>query len=201
MRPGTKVSLWSPKFTNHPDVEPPFLLKFTGAVAVFSVVAFLAYAVKATLGYDNSTPAEAAYVAILHFVLPVCILYTIHANSPISRIAIAAYAVTMGIATTLGKGLLGSLPIEEAPRVAASVTGLLIVLTWLFASPKMRYYYAVISNRPIPDDLRGRADELQGGVTLGRRARAALEWFVDSMETVVLVGFIVAVIVALLSTT
>ena len=71
MRPDTKVRLWSPKFTNRPDVEPPALLKLVGAISVFSAAASLVYAVFATLNFAGPVGAEAAYVAVLHFVLPV----------------------------------------------------------------------------------------------------------------------------------
>ena len=71
-----------------------------------------------------------------------------------------------------------------------------VVLGWLYGGPKMRFYYAVISGRPIPEDLRSRADELYGGVRLNPRLRAALEWFVDRAEIAVMLGFIILVFYA-----
>ena len=200
MRPGTKVRLWSPKFTNRPDVEPPALLKLAGAISVFSAAASLVYAVFATLGFAGPVGAEAAYVAVLHFVLPVCIFYTINVNSPLSRFVIGLYVTTLGAATVMGKGFLGSLPMLETTRVLASAAGVLIILLWLSVSPKMRFYYGVIAGRSIPEDLRARADELQGGIKLSPRARTVLEWLVDRMETAVLLGFIAVVLYAWWST-
>jgi hypothetical protein len=200
MRPGTKVRLWSPKFTNRPDVEPPALLKLVGAISVFSAAASLVYAVFATLNFAGPVGAEAAYVAVLHFVLPVCIFYTINVNSPLSRFAIGLYVITLSAATVLGKGFLGSLPISQTSRVAAAVAGVALVLLWLSVSPKMRFYYAVITGRPVPEELKARTDELRGGFTLSPRASTVLEWLVDRMETAVLLGFIAVVFYAWWST-
>jgi hypothetical protein len=200
MRPGTKVRLWSPKFTNQPDVEPPALLKLAGAISVFSAAASLVYAVFSTLNFAGPVGAEAAYVAVLHFVLPVCIFYTINVNSPLSRFAIGLYVITLGAATVLGKGFLGSLPISQTSRVVAAVAGVALVLLWLSVSPKMRFYYAVIAGRPIPEELRARTDELRGGGNLSPRASTVLEWLVDRMETAVLLGFIAVVFYAWWST-
>lgn len=200
MRPGTKIRLWSPKFTNRPEVEPPALLKLAGALSVFSAAASLVYAVFATLNSAEPVGAEAAYIAVLHFVLPVCIFYTINVNSPLSRFAIGLYVITLSAATVLGKGFLGNLPIAETTRVVASAVGVVVILLWLFVSPKMRFYYSVIAGRPISEELGARAEELRGGVNLSPGVRTVLEWFVDRMETAVLLGFIAVVLYAWWST-
>ncbi len=203
MRPGTKIKFWSPKFSNRPDVEPPALLKLTGAVSVFSAVGVLVYAVAMSLVIGDSVEplgVAALYVAVLHFVLPICTFYTINVNSPLSRFAIGFYIVILGVATISGKGVLGNLPIPENTRVIASVAVMATVIGWLFASPKMRYYYATISGRPVDDELLARSDELQGGVSLSPKARAILEWIIDRLETAVLLGFIAVVLYAYWST-
>jgi hypothetical protein len=76
------------------------------------------------------------------------------------------------------------------------VAVLATVVYWLFGSPKMRFYYATIANRPIADELRARADELQGGLSLSPRVRTVVEWIVDRAETAVLLGFIAVVLYA-----
>lgn len=203
MRPGTKVRLWSPKFTNRPDVEPPALLKLAGAISIFSAVGALIYAIAIALGGSGSfepTGAEALYVAVLHFVFPVCVFYMISVNSPLSRFVIGFYIVILGLATIAGRGFLGDLPISETTRIVASIAVMASVLYWLFGSPKMRFYYATIANRPVPDDLLARAGELRGGISLSPRVRTAIEWIIDRMETVVLLGLIVVVLYAWLST-
>ena len=147
-------------------------------------------------GSSEPTGVEAIYVAVLHFVLPVCVFYTINVNSPLSRFAIGFYTVILGLATIAGRGFLGNLPIPETTRVVASVAIMATVVYWLFGSPKMRFYYATIANRPIPEEMRARADELQGGIKLSPRVRRLLEWIIDRAETAVLLAFIAVVLYA-----
>ena len=199
MRPGIKVRLWSPKVTNRPDVEPPALLKLVGAISILSVIGALIYAIAMALaGPGSSKPVgvEEIYVAVLHFVLPLCVFYTISVNSPLSRFAIGFYIVVLGFATIAGRGFLGSLPLPESTRIVITVAVMATILYWLFGSPKMRFYYATISSRPVPDNLNARAEELRGGIKLSPGVRSILEWIIDRAETAVLLGFIVVVFYA-----
>ena len=167
-----------------------------------SVIGFLVFAVGQAFLYSmpDAEPAEIAYVVMLHFVLPLGAFYSIINNIPLSRWVIAIYVVTLGGATIAGKGVLGELSSDMAYRNEIAVGSMVAVLLWLFVSPKMRYYYAVISGKQIPDDLASREAELQPKNWLGPKARAALAWFLDHMETVVLVGFIVLTIFAYVQT-
>ena len=200
MRPGTKVKMWSPRFKNRPEVEPPGLLKAVGALAIMSVVAVLVYAVAQSVTGTETLGIEAAYVAVLHFVLPFGVFYTISANSPLSRMSIATYAVVLFSATVSGKGFLGALQIDETLKIIGAAGILLSVLTWLYGSPKMRFYYTAVSNKPMPLDLASRAEELHGGNWLSSKARETSAWFLDHLETTVLLGLIVVVIYAFVST-
>lgn len=203
MRPGTIIKFWSPRFENRPDVEPPALLKAVGALSIFSVVGALVYAVARQMavgGTSDVVGVEAMYVAVLHFVLPFGVFYTINMNSPLSRPIIALYTIVLCGATVAGKGFLGSLPVDAAIRLYAPLAIAALVLGWLFASPKMRFYYATISGKPLPPALQARAEELQAGPLLGPRSRAVVEWFVDNMETAVLIGFLLLALYAYWST-
>jgi len=201
MRPGTKVKMWSPRYKNRPEVEPPGLLKAIGAFSVLSIVGVLIYTVTQSLAGVEKRGFEAAYVAVLHFVLPFGVFYTISANSPLSRLAIAAYALILSSATVAGKGYLGSLQFAESHKVIVIAASLFALFAWLFGSPKMRFYYTSISNKPMPLDLAVRAEDLHGGNWLSSKAREKLSWFLDNLETLVLVGFILAAIYAFVSTT
>ncbi len=200
MRPGVKFKLWSPKFTNRPDIEPPALLKFVGTFSVLSAFGFLVFAVAIVIvPYGTSHEpdwVEALYVATLHFILPIGVFYTVMVNSPLSRYMIAIHIVTLTVATIAGRGYLGQLPVSDDTRVIASAAIMTIVLAWLFGSPKMRFYYAVISGKPVPEDLRSRVDELRGGVLLHPKVRAMLEWVIDRLEIAVMLGFIFLVFYA-----
>lgn len=202
MRPGTKVRFFSPRFTNRPEVEPPGLLRLLGATSILSVVGFLVYAVAQNLtrtGTGAGGP-EMAYVATLHFVLPLAAFYSITTNSRLSRIVITIYALTLGAATISGRGILGELPIDPAYRIAITAGALLITFAWLFGSPRIRYYYAALSDKPIPPDLASRESELQPKNWLSPKVRSAVVACLDYIETIVLLGFIVVVIYAFIST-
>lgn len=202
MRPGIKVKLWSPRFTNRPDVAPPGLLRLLGGISFFSVIGFLVFAVgQDFLNFDVAAePAEIAYVTMLHFVLPLLLFYLIISNSPLSRWVIVVYTATLCGATATGKGVLGRMAQDALYVEAIAIAISVVILLWLFASPRMRFYYATISGRPIPIDLEERAHELQSGSLLGPRSRVILEWILDHAETTVLLAFIVLVFYAYAST-
>ena len=202
MRPGIKVRLWTPRFKNKPDVEPPGLLRLVAVLSIFSIIGVLVYAIAISITGMSTGPdvQSAAYVAVLHFLLPLSIAYTIGGNHPLSRILIAIYVVVLGAATLLGLGFLGELRIGDSIKAVGSVAFLSAVLIWLFQNPKMRYYYALVSNESIPPDLEARASELAGRNWLKPKTKAILEWFADHLETVVLLGFIAVAIYARIRT-
>jgi len=124
MRPGVKFKLWSPKFTNRPDIEPLALVRFVGTFSVLSAFGFLIYAVAIVIvpygtNYDPEL-VEGLYVTTLHFILPTGIFYTVMVNGPLSRYMISIHIVTLSAATIAGKGFLGQLPITETTRIVAS---------------------------------------------------------------------------------
>ncbi|RZV39047.1 MAG: hypothetical protein EX272_01105 [Chromatiales bacterium] len=199
MRPGQRIKFWSPRFENRPDVEPPALLKLLGGLSMFSVAGTLVYAVAVSMGDSGTfepTGFDAFYIAVLHFILPFGVFYSINMNSPLSRPIIALYALVLSGATIAGKGFLGNLPVDDSLRLYATMAVALLVFGWLYGTPKMRFYYLTISGKTLPPELEARADELRAGPWLGPRGRAILEWFVDHMETLVLLGFIAAVLIA-----
>ncbi len=202
MRSGIKVRLWTPRFKNKPDVEPPGLLRLVAVLSIFSIIGVLVYAIAISITGIRTGPdaQSAAYVAVLHFLLPLSIAYTIGGNHPLSRILIAFYVVVLGTATLLGVGFLGELHFGDSIKAVASFASISAVLIWLFRNPRMRYYYALVSNDSIPPDLEARASELAGRNWLKPKTKAILEWFADHLETVVLLGFVAVVIYAFVNT-
>ena len=202
MRPGTKIRMWSPRVKNRPDVEAPGLLRAASAISIFSVIGMLVYAVAQSITTVNIEPdgVRAAYVALLHFVLPFVAFYTITTNSPLSRTVIVTYVVILSSATIAGKGFLGELPYDPIYKALIAAAVLVVILIWLYGSPKMRFYYAAVSDKPIPSDLIAREVELQHVTRLSPRARATIDWFLDHLQTIVLLGFIVTAVYAFVST-
>jgi hypothetical protein len=202
LRPGTKVRFWTPGYKNKPTVHPPGLLSLVSVLSLFSAIGTLIYAVIQLLsaaGGSGIDAQQSIYIAFLHFLLPICVAYTISTNSPYSRILILLYCAVLYAATLAGKGYLGALEIDASDKTIVASGILLIVILWLFASPKMRLYYVLISDRPIPEELESRAPELLGKTWLGPKGTKALEWLTDNLETAVLIGFIVVAVYAAVS--
>ena len=202
LRPGVKIKMWTGGYTNHPSIDAPWLLKLVSVLAIFSIVGALLFGVAISL--TGSTPGnisseDAIYISVLHFLMPIAVLYTVTTNSPASRVLILGYFLTLCMSTIAGKGFLGSLNIDTTWRAAGSALLLFSIAMWLFLSPKMRFYYAVISGKPVPDDLKARAAKFVDASKLNPKLRAALDWMADHLETVVLLGFTILAIFAYVS--
>jgi len=203
MRPGVKFKLRKFGFKNKPSVDPPGLLRLVAVLSIFSVVGVLVYSVfQTTTGMEFSGMAteKAAYIAMLHFILPFCVFYAVSTNSVLSRILIVVYLLILYFATIAGKGYLGELSIDSEAKLVVTTAALFLILAWLFRSPKMRLYYALIADKPVPEDLEARASELIGMNRLSPKNRATVEWLIDHVENIILLGFIVVVIIAFIST-
>jgi len=197
-RPGVKITLWSAGFTNQEAVDPPWLLKTLVVLAILSMVASLLYAAATGLGAISVPPAEEAiYIAVLHFVLPVVVIYTVTTNSPASRFLILGYFVTVYTATPNGKGFLGAIDVHAELRTMIATVILIAIGSWLFLSPKMRFYFALIAGKPIPSDLESRAARFMDQSKLNPKVRMVIDWIVDHIETVALLGLTRAVIFTL----
>lgn len=171
-------------------------------MSIISIIGVLVYAIATSITGTRTNPdaQAAAYVAVLHFLIPLSIAYTISGNHPLSRPLIAVYIVILSVATLAGFGFLGELEIDDSRKTIGTAAVLAATFAWLFRSPKMRFYYALISTKPIPADLRDRAAELAGRTWLSPKKSATIEWVAEHLENVVLLGFIAVVIYALFST-
>ena len=195
MRPGTKVPFWTPGYKNKPFINPPGLLRLFSAVCILSIVGVLVYATAKTLSVTHGTGvdgAEAIYIALVHVVLPVCIIYTVATNSPLSRILITLYCVIVYVATVTGSGITGSFSANVATRIISASVVLIAVLIWMYRSPKMRVYYALISNAVPPEDLGRPAEEIIAPTRLERALTRAEEAIMPYVE--MLVGLFIVVV-------
>lgn len=201
-RPGTKLPFWSPRFKHKPAVEPPGLLRLVSGLCIFSIVGVLGYAVAAglgILGFSAPSRIDALYIAVLHFLLPLSIAYTVSTNSPASRFLISVYVIVLFVATVTGRGYLATLGNNATLRIIIAAGALVLLLTWFFRSPRMRIYYILLQDQPIPADLEDRAYELAATSSLSPRTKRLMEWLTGHLEIVVMLGFIVLVIYAWVS--
>lgn len=198
-RPGAKFKLLSWGVINKPTVSPPGSLRVVFILCILSTIGTLLYAVFTTVSMESGfydAPPGLVVFSFLHFLMPVVIAYTITTNNPSSRILILAYLITASLLFLNG---------WDFPRLATSVSPhhaiivfVTVVLTvhWLYRSRKMRYYYAMIRDQGVPPDLVQYGDALAGDSWLSERMRTRIYWLTDNLETVVLIGFIVVVLIA-----
>ena len=199
-RPATKIRFWTPKFRNRPYVQPPGFLKLISVLSIFSIVGTVIFHLVVTLGdvaaSTSIDPSSALYISVLHFLLPFAIALSISTNSPISRLLILLYFLVLSGATVLGKGYLGSIVMNDTQRTTSAIGMLLGVCAYLFLSPKMRAYYALLRGDAVPMGTGDEAVELVENPWPGKRGKAVLEWLVDHLEIIVVLGLIVSVILA-----
>ncbi len=201
--PGTKIKLWTGGHTNRPGVDPPWLLKIVAVFAFLSVIGALIYVVLETIRGPGSTglSAEMAiYVVSLHFIVPITVFYSVTTISCASRFLILTYVITLCVSTIANKGFLGGLEIDTSIRNIVAPAALVSVVGWLFLSPKMRVYYALIAGRDVPEDLESRTATIVEASKLNPRVRAALDWFANHLETTVLLGLMILALYAFIST-
>ena len=196
-RPATKIRFWTPKTKQSPGVRPPGLLSLFSVLCILSVIGTLVYSVFRTIGtgYDPEPP-EALIVAVTHFLLPIAIAYSVFTNSHLSRPLILIYSVALALSLFFGFGYI--VPVLNVGLLSGIVVfgALVLIVVWLFASPKMRIYYALLRGRPLPQRLAKRAIEHVENPWPGRKATEVLEWITDHLETIVLVGLIATVVLA-----
>lgn len=200
----TKVPFRTLKTKHAPAVRPPGLLSLFSVLCILSMIGTLAYAVALTVMSSSGhsiDPLQGVVIAQIHFLLPVLIAYSVSTNSSWSRPLIAIYSSALAAQMLLGFGYLA--PMAESFESAAGVTltVLALILVWLYGSPKMRIYYALIQDRPLPASLAERAIDYVENPWPGPKTRAAFDWLSDHMETIVLLGLIVTVILAFARTT
>lgn len=200
---GTKIKLWTGGYTNKPWVDPPWLLKLVAVLAFLSTIGSILYVTLNSVhwpGTPELSTEAAIYVVVLHFIVPVTVFYSVTVNSPASRLLILGYTITLYLATISNKGFLGTLAISPPVRDIVATLVLIAVAGWLFLSPKLRFYYALLSGDDVPADLESRAATFADESKLNPRVRAAIDWFADHLETIVLLGLAVLAVYAVATT-
>ena len=202
MRPGTRIPAGMRSFKNLPAVEPPGLLRLVAALSMLSVIGTAVYSVLVTLAMNSSTTVNAAtamVIAMLHFLLPLGVVYTVFTNHRLSRILLATHILALYASTLLGIGLPGLIFEKSLLRDVLATFLLVISGIWLFASHRMRFYYARLSGDGMPSELAERAHVLAREHWISVRASGALEWIADRLEILVLFGMIVVAVYACMS--
>jgi hypothetical protein len=161
--PVGKLRLWTGQPVNAPFVTPPIGLRAILVICVLSVTGTLLLGVSRQLaagGAPDDSASALVLIAFFWFLLPILLATTIVTNRAPSRLLSLAY---FGFVAVEVARYIDTLTYAPATRsYLAAVAGLLwlAMLYWMYRSARMRIYYALISGRPVPDDLAGRVDEL-----------------------------------------
>ncbi len=196
-----KVQLWTGESYNRPDVVPPMALRAIAILCVISVTGVLVYGIVGQLSM-LSRPELSILQAIVfigfHAVIPLGAAYAVSSNRRVSRPLIVIYCLYIGY-RAIEQVL--ELRVTADTRLAMIVAICLLLLTigfWLYRSPRMRYYYSVVSDRAIPDDLVGQKDVLSRPgpfqkriVHFASRIAPLLEWAVPIL-IITLIVFAIA---------
>lgn len=168
---------------------------------MLSVIGTLVFAVWIGIGAgDEPSLEDAIYIAALHFVVPLGVTYTVTTNNPMSRFLILGYFLALYVSIVQGKGFLGNLNWNAELKAIGSTVVLVIVILWLFISPRMRFYFAMISGKPITKDLELQSAKFMDDSKLNPKVRIVVDWFAERLETFVLLGFIAVVLYAYINT-
>ena len=197
--PAGKFNLWIGQPVHAPHVNPPFSLRAFSFLCILVIAGLLVFTVFEQLqpGTSSAAPGLMIATAVVYFVLPIAIILAVWTNRGASRPLIVLFlaAVTMHavIATA------GVPEISSYIRMLAAAE-ILIVAGWLFISLKLRVYFAIVNDKPLPTDLPRPVEEILAPGNLER-------WFQRTSDTVapfleLLVTFLIlsAVIVAYLRT-
>ena len=195
MRPAGNLKLWTGGYVNRPGVGPPGYLRFILVLCTLSLIGTLFYAVFAILGHvgdPRNSAIQLAVEAVILFILPFSILYTISTNNPLSRILLLAYfGVTIFAIANYNYSLVDTM---TDPILVVFLLFMLVTVFWLFLSSRSRVYYALIRNSPVPEELEHLVEKYvaPGPVELWiRRLGAVLEPF--SPVLIILISIILVV--------
>lgn len=161
MKPAGKLKLWTGGYVNKPGVTPPVFLRAVICVLLLSLLSTLLYGVFGIMDHfeaDGGSVGYMAAVTLLFFLSPFSIVYAISTNHPASRALLVAYCGAL-IYFILDSHYSISSAIEK-PYAVVMVSLILGTVLWLYLSPRARVYYALIQDKPIPEDLTQIADKL-----------------------------------------
>lgn len=151
-------------------------------------------------GSPDNDAIPLALMAFTYFVAPLTIAYAINVNLPSSRYLIVGFVVLLML-QFLNDWMFPRLsPSPAVTEVIATSLALIVIIYWLFQSKKMRYYYAAISDQPIPEDLVGSETGLLGDSWISDEMRLRLDWIISYLEVLVILGFIFIAIYAVATT-
>lgn len=148
---GGKFRLGAVFEVNQPDVPPPLGLAVAAALCILPLVALLVLGIAQLLSQhaDSMYSAkESLILAVVAGVLPMLTIHSITTNRSMSRWLLLSLVCGLLLLSLRWIDLFNT-----APSFGLAAFLLLAIGWWLFRSPRMRVYYALISGNEIPQDL------------------------------------------------
>lgn len=159
--PAGKLRLWAGQPVNAPFVTPPLSLRVALVMCILSVTGTLIYGVAVQLRTStNVAVVELVYVTVLHFLLPLLIAWSIAVNRQFSRPLLAIYTLLVTFEAFFWIRAQSWPQQNQTYAWLGLATAVLLVFVWLYATLRMRIYYALISGRALPDGLPRSAEEI-----------------------------------------
>ena len=179
-----------------PGLSPPVVLKFVQVICLLSLVGSLIYGVLTILGHfggDSVGASRRLLEALVLFVLPFAVMFSISVNSPASRYLFIFYGLGVNF-LVFGNttNWWGALPTMFNLLL---VVGCLGVAFWMFFSRRGRTYYLVISHQKLPKELEPVLDSLMVPSSLERLAQRAWN-LVEPFSPIIIVVLAILFMVA-----
>ena len=176
-------------------------LRLFGMLCFMSVIGLLVYGVAVTLSTHpaaQTTPQlEMIIETVVWFGLPLLVAHTIWTNRPISQLLSAICLAAAGYHSFVA---IKSKIVEEATlQYIGFGVGLVFLgaMWWLFGSTKLRVYYALIRNVPIPFDIDTIVEDVMAPgpieTLVGRVGKLLAPWLELGVVVLVFVGLWVSV--------
>ncbi len=148
------------------EFTTPLSIRLFVLVCATSVAGVLVQAVKTQLSYiQDQSFLELALDGLGFFCLPILIAVTISNESVHSRKLIACFSAFLAYKIFIWLSVTGNL-------FSAALPGIIIIagsLWWLFNSKKIRIYYALLANKPLPNHLENNIETIMSPSSLEKK--------------------------------
>ncbi len=149
------------------EFTTPLSIRIFVLACATSIAAILVQAVTTQLSYTQDQSFLGLVLDGLgFFCLPILIALTISSESVHSRKLIACFNLFLSYKLFHWLSATGNPYTAALPAIIISVGS----LWWLFLSKKIRIYYAVLSNKPLPNHLESNIETIMSPSTLEKKA-------------------------------
>lgn len=148
------------------EFTTPLSIRMFVLVCAISITAVLVQAVITQLSYtQDQSVLELILNCLGYFCLPVLIALTISSDSAHSRKFILCFIIFLGYKLFTWLSVTSNVFMAAMPAIIISFGS----LWWLYFSKKIRVYYAVLANKPLPNHLESNIETIMSPSTLEKK--------------------------------